>query len=218
MIAPETNWRDARLAVVDVETTGLNDDDRIVELAVVIGERGVVVDTKHWLLNPGRPIPPEATAVHRIRDVDVARAPTFAEIAVEVGEALEGAIPAAFNAPFDRKFVEREWRAASLPRAPFFLAPETQWLDPLVWARQLQKYEKGKKLGDVARRLGIDAGEAHRATADAEAALRVIHAFARNRNLPEAYGALVARQVELAAAQEADFAAWKARNPRPSAA
>ena len=30
------------------------------------------------------------------------------------------------------------------------------WIDPLIWARELHKLEKGKSLGDVAARVGVD--------------------------------------------------------------
>lgn len=217
MIAPDTIWRDARIGLVDCETTGLGADDRIVELAIVIGERGVIVGKHHWLLNPGRPIPEEATAIHKIKDADVVRAPTFAEIAVEVALALEGAIPAAYNSGFDRRFIAAAWREASLPALPWFLSPECVWLDPLVIARRIQKYAKGKRLGDVAARLGIEGGELHRATADATLALEVLYAFAKNKNLPDTYEDMAHRQQQLAAEQEADLAAWRSRQASEAA-
>lgn len=219
MIAPDTIWREARLAIIDCETTGLTDEDRIVELAVVIGERGVVVGQHHWLINPGRPIPEEATAIHKIKDSDVVRAPTFAEAAIEIASAIDGAIPAAYNASFDRRFVTAEWRRASFPVPPPFLAQQEPWIDPYVWARLIQKYAKGKKrLGDVAGRLGLKAAESHRAAADAELALQVLLALARDSRVPGRYGPLLEQQERLAVEQERDFQAWLARQPRRDSA
>lgn len=66
------------IRVIDIETTGMDPTtDAIVELAAIdLGKGGdfhVAVDT---LVNPGRPIPPEASAVHGIIDEDVAGAPS----------------------------------------------------------------------------------------------------------------------------------------------
>ena len=53
------------------------------------------------LVNPGRPIPQEATDVHKITDDDVKDAPTFEGVAAEVAAMLAGCVPAAYNAAFD---------------------------------------------------------------------------------------------------------------------
>jgi len=52
-------------------------------------------------------------------------------------------------------------------------AKEIEWLDPLVWARELQRDEKSRALGEVAARLGVALENAHRASDDRRAALRV---------------------------------------------
>jgi DNA polymerase-3 subunit epsilon len=205
--------------MIDTETTGLDEaEGRIVELAIVVAEAGKVVAVHHWMLNPGMPIPEAATAVHGIRDQDVARAPSFADVAVEVATALEGALPAAYNASFDRRFVEAEWARTGLSVRPPALDPATRWIDPYVWARLIQRYERGKKrLGDVAGRLGLSAAESHRATADAELALKVLFALARDRRVPATYGELLDRQAVVAEEQEADFQRWLATRPARAA-
>jgi DNA polymerase-3 subunit epsilon len=73
------------LAFFDLETTGIQvSDDRIVEISIIKlmpnGEEQVFTR----LVNPGRPIPKEASAVHGITDEKVADAPQFKEIAAEV--------------------------------------------------------------------------------------------------------------------------------------
>ena len=62
----------------DTETTGVrNDKDRIIELAAF---DPVENRTFCHLINPGIPIPPEATAIHKITNEMVADALTFKEI------------------------------------------------------------------------------------------------------------------------------------------
>lgn len=55
-----------RIRVIDLETTGVEPTDAVVELATWDVTDGCVVDTGHaQLINPGRSIPPEASAIHR---------------------------------------------------------------------------------------------------------------------------------------------------------
>jgi DNA polymerase-3 subunit epsilon len=163
------------------------------------------------------PIPDGAREVHGISDDDVKDAPTFRQIAPEIADAMRGVIPAAYNASFDRDFVRAEMVRAgvSSDAFPACLRSDVEWVDPLVWARELQKYEKGKKLGEVAARLGVALENAHRASDDAEAALRVMLAFANDARVPRTYAALIQEQRRLGRAQEEDFRAWRARNPKP---
>ena len=154
-------------------------------------------------MNPGRPIPKEASDVHKITDEDVKDAPAFAAVVEEIAALLSGCVPAAYNAAFDRAFlgneVARTAMAASTP-APAFRR-NVDWVDPLVWARELQQGERSRALGEVAARLGISIENAHRASDDAEAALRVMLALGRDVRVPRTYAALVQEQRRLAMAQ-----------------
>ena len=74
--------------------------------------------------------------------------------------------------------VERRVKHA-LPKAlPPALREETTWIDPLVWAREILKDQKSRRLGDVAAFFGIPLEQAHRAAGDAEATGRVLLALA----------------------------------------
>jgi len=117
---PWTKMRGTRpLVVLDLETTGTSTaEDRIVEIAMVRVDDGEVTPRRRVLLtlvDPKRPIPKEATAIHGIGDLDViaAEAPTFQEIALLVLEMLEGADVAGFNVlGFDLPLLEAELRRA----------------------------------------------------------------------------------------------------------
>ena len=209
-------WLDLPIAMLDTETTGREaQSGQIVELGIVVGLRGEVLRRHNWLIKPAGPIPKEATDVHGITDDDVKDAPSFAEIAGEIVEALRGVVPAAYNASFDKAFVSAEFARcpAGVPTSDA-LRVETEWVDPLVWARELQKYEKSKKLGDVAARLGVSLENAHRASDDAEAALRVLYLFAEDARMPRTYGALLLEQKRLGRAQDESYSFWRARNAR----
>ncbi len=95
-------------AVVDVETTGFTNRDRVLEVAVVhAAADGTVTGTWSTLVNPDRDIP--NTRIHGISAADVVGAPTFADIAGELADQLNGRVFVAHNAPFDTRLLAAEF-------------------------------------------------------------------------------------------------------------
>lgn len=206
-------WVDYPIACIDTETTGIDPrTDRIVEVAVVLGRSGEVLERKSWLVNPGMPIPKASTEVHGITDDDVADKPPFAVIVPELFACLEGALAAAYNASFDRGFILAELgrAAAVVVSRPPAVREDVDWLDPLVFAREIWKGQgESRALGAVAQRLGIALERAHRATDDAEAALRVLYAMSGDPRVPRGYAALVQEQRRLERAQRQVQGFWR---------
>ena len=203
------SWAVERFAVIDFETTGLSPtQDRVLEVGVVCFEHGQLTALKNWLVNPGIPVPEEARAIHNISDEQLAGAPPFSPIVEELRALVEGHLPVAYNAAFDRAFLHAELdRAGRLrdgPSAPPAFRPDVSWIDPLVWERELHKLERGHRLVDVCARLGIPLDTAHRAASDAEATGRVLLALAPR--MPERYGELVRLQGQYAARQDVSMA------------
>lgn len=198
---------------IDTETTGRDAaEDRIVEVGFVFFRKGEVVQQKGWLINPGRPIPEEASNVHGILDADVADKPLFEDVADEILASLAGALPLAYNAEFDRNFLRAEMsRAGRRARAdlPPALRDDVTWIDPLDWARELHKEHKSRALGDVCERLGISLENAHRATDDAQAAGRVMSAFIKDERVPTPYGAFIKEQRRLGRLFEFERVRWR---------
>ena len=222
----DTAWNDLPIALIDLETTGRDASvDRVVEIGVVIARGGVIEKRHNWLVHPGCPIPAEASAVHKITDQDVKDSPRFEAIAREIAAALVGCIPAAYNAPFDRAFLLNEFARAGHVQSsgadggppPPFLRRDVDWLDPLVWAREVHQNEKSRALGDMAQLLGIKLENAHRASDDAEAALLVLYALATDARVPKNYGPLVSEQRRLAMQHADARRRWKSSTTsRPS--
>lgn len=203
-----------KLVSIDTETTGRDPNvDRIVEIACVIYEGGAIVERRSWLVNPGMPIPQEAFDVHGISDDEVGDKPPFAAIVPELIEALSGAIPVAYNAEFDRDFLLAELARASFvaPALPPAARKGIEWIDPLVWARELHHDERSKSLGDVCERLGIALEKAHRAVHDAEAALQVFDRFRGDTRVPATYAALIQEQRRLARIHDVERERWRTR-------
>jgi DNA polymerase-3 subunit epsilon len=207
------DWVSQRIAFLDTETTGTDPrSDRIIEVGVVIGQDGEVRERHNWLLHPGVPIPKESATVHGITDEMVADKPRFSEVAEEILAVLGDAIPAAYNATFDRGFLHGELRRAGGlgELRPPAARDEVIWLDPLVFAREIFKGQgESRALGAVAERLGIALDNAHRATDDAEAALRVLYALRSDPRLPSGYAALVQEQRRLERLQQEAQKFWR---------
>jgi len=203
---------DLLLVSIDTETTGKDPAvDRVVELAAVVFKGGEVISRHRWLVNPGVPIPKESFDVHGISDEAVKDAPAFAAVAAEILTVLEGKIPLAYNADFDRAFLVEELGRAGVarPAMPPAARRGIEWLDPLVWAREIHQEEKSRSLGDVAERLGIALEKAHSAVHDAEAAAFVHAAFCRDGRVPKLYGAFVQEQRRLARLHAEDRQYWR---------
>lgn len=99
------------LCFLDLETTGTSPEaDRVIEIAwVAVHPDGRV---KHFqsFVNPGVPIPEEASAVHGIREEHVKDAPSFADIAPELAKYLLHWDLAGYNVRrFDLKLLSVEF-------------------------------------------------------------------------------------------------------------
>lgn len=96
--------RERRVVFFDTETTG-NDTahDRPIELAVVAWQHGQPdpAGPQSWFINPGMLISPAASAVHHLRDQDVANAPTLDQVLPAAEAYIGDACISAHNAPFD---------------------------------------------------------------------------------------------------------------------
>ena len=108
---------DRPLVVFDIEATGLNKrTDRIVAIALVRYEPIGTVEQVSYLLNPGIPIPEEATRIHGISDADVVGAPSFAEMAETLAEHFAGADLAGYNVlGFDIQMLMEEFARVNRP-------------------------------------------------------------------------------------------------------
>jgi DNA polymerase-3 subunit epsilon len=86
------------LIFFDLETTGINIvSDRIVQIAYHKVYPNGKEESKCFLINPGIPIPPESTAIHKITNEAVADSPTFKEVVAEIVRDFEGCDLAGYN-------------------------------------------------------------------------------------------------------------------------
>lgn len=149
-----------RAIFYDTETTGIRTDkDRIIEIAAFDPEKNLSFER---LINPGVPIPPEATAIHKITNEMVSASASFAEVGREFIDFCEGEVVliAHNNESFDMPFLRHEFTRNGLE------VPEWKCFDTLKWARRYRSDLPRHTLQFLREIYGITANNAHRALDD----------------------------------------------------
>ena len=155
-----------RIAVIDLETTGISPGAgcRATEVAVVMLERGRIVERYQSLMNAGVPVPAFVAGLTGITTAMLRSAPPIARVMKEVAEFVGDTPMLAHNASFDQKFWDYELSQVGRSRSQRFACS-------MLLARRLMPSAPNHKLGTLTRWAGLpDTGTAHRAMADAEMA------------------------------------------------
>ena len=151
----------ARLAFVDLETTGANPvRDRITEIGIVRVEDG---HATRWstLVNPGCRIPPFIQTLTGITPEMVADAPCFEALADEIQSRLTGYTFVAHNARFDYGFLKNEFKRMGRRF-------QANVVCTVKLSRCLFPQFHKHSLDSLIERHGLMADDRHRALADAE--------------------------------------------------
>ena len=197
-------WIEMPLVGMDTETTGLSVvEDRIFELGLVTFQGDQVVDSFCEMMDPTRPLSDVSREKTGVREEDLRGKPTFAAHAHEIVRRMTDTVIVGYNIlGFDLPMLQAELRRVGLE------LPRCHAVDVLIFARQLVKSGR-HNLGEMARQLGIAMDTAHRATADAEATVRLLHALAPQ--VPEDLDELVRLQGQWREEQRAKRALWRQR-------
>ncbi|EEX11107.1 DNA polymerase III, epsilon subunit [Ruegeria lacuscaerulensis ITI-1157] len=162
--------------VFDTETTGLlPHKDEIVQIGAVRVVKGRIVEGEQFdtLVNPGIPIPPASTRVHKVSDRMVQDAPDIITAGRQFHHFARDAVIVAHNAPFDMAFLRRHAKRM-----------EVEWdhpiLDTVLLSAVLFGASETHTLDALCDRLGIEIPETLRhtalgdAVATAEALVRML--------------------------------------------
>lgn len=155
----------------DLETTGTSvTNDRIVEISYLkVFPDGREI-SKTSRVNPGMPIPPQATSVHHISDEDIKDCPTFAQIAREIANVFEGSDIAGFNSNrFDIPMLAEEFLRAGVD----FDFSKHRFIDVQVI---FHKMEQRTLTAAYKFYCGKDLDDAHSAAGDTRATYEVLKA------------------------------------------
>lgn len=164
--------------ILDTETTGLDNDAEIVQIAVIDHAGQVLLNT---LVKPTYPIPPGATRIHGITDEQVKDAPTFVEIAAQVSTLLSGKRIVIYNAEYDARLLRQTAKAAGLSPSWAVLTADCAMLAYSQWIGDWSDYHGNYRF----QRLP---GGDHSALGDARATLAVIRRMAANEATEGATG------------------------------
>lgn len=202
--------------VFDTETTGVTaSEDRVVELGAVSIAAGRTSDERRMRINPGRPIPPGASAIHGISDADVANKPTFAAVAERFAMYLDermhgGVLPwlAGYNATgFDVPLLNAEFaRIGSDVRIDV-----GRVVDPMLFVRWHLRHLRSRSLVNICQHYTIDAGRSHSALDDARATATLLFRMVDEGLIPSDVHEALEQQAVIAPRIEAewlDFAYW----------
>ena len=186
----EKKLTDYPIVVLDTETTGLFPGlgHRVTEIGAVRFENWEEIGRINQLINPQRKIEPKAAQISGITDEAVADQPTFANVAGELAEFVDGALLVAHNAPFDANFIGLEmWLAGQYDQSathdPILPNP---WLCTLQLARRYFHFGRNN-LSHVAGKLGVRPRKAHRALNDVYMTADILKRMSRELRLQRMY-------------------------------
>lgn len=144
--------------VIDIETTGIGPKHRIVEVAAVKFSGDKVVDVFDTYVDPQMPIPSYATAIHGIRNADVADSPSIGEIMPLFCRFIGDSAIVGHNVRFDLDFLIRNGLNLDLKSRYIF--------DTLMLARKYVTDAPNHKLETMIHYFHINTDKRHRAKDD----------------------------------------------------
>lgn len=154
----------ATIRIIDLETTGIDPKDhKIIEIAACdLLDTGEIVFVGSHLVNPGRDIPPDASAVHHLIAADLAAAPQIGTVWATYFGAGHPTVLAAHNCEFESGYIPApqggQWVCT-------YKAALRAWPDAPGHGNQVLRYWKGldglegfdRSFASLAHRAGPDA-------------------------------------------------------------
>lgn len=184
----DTPWANTQLIAIDAESTGPNPRGAhlvswgrwAIDLAT--GDR----EGRTWLLDPGMPIPPQATQIHGITTAHAQEHGQLAAEAVDeiardlIDLATQGAVVVAFNARFDLTLLRAECQRLELHHHIDALTSISPVADPYLLDRLIS--HRSRRLAVVAQHYQVPPGRPHHAADDALTAARILHRMLTNHD------------------------------------
>lgn len=175
------NWAEKILdcvgaVILDTETTGLGDEDEIIQISIIDIFGNVLL---HSFLNPLIDISPEAQRVHGITKDQLKSAPTFPHIQRKIASLLSNSHVIAYNAKFDRRLLRQTCQRYGFSE-----------LEVTKWECAMEKYAcflsirdgegnyRPQSLTAACSQQGILSNGAHHATTDCLLTLKLITSMA----------------------------------------
>ncbi len=147
----------------DLETTGIQPEtDAVVEIGAVKFVNGLPQPPFSTLVDPQRPIPEDAIAVHGIRNEEVKGQPLLRDLLPKLADYCGDLPMVAHNGRFDFKFLEAATKREKVP------APSGLLLDTFSLAKKVFPGMINYRLETLTKHFGFPNTVFHRACEDAE--------------------------------------------------
>lgn len=167
---------------LDVETTGMEDRDEVIEIAIVDNDGSTLIDS---FVKPVGDISPSAYAVHGISEDMIRGAPIWAEIWPQIEESLLGRVVGIYNADFDIRMLEQSHLKGQMawqpPYVAYFCIMKLYAQFHGEWNPSTRSY-RWQKLDAARRQCNIDLPNTHRAKDDTLLARALIHYMAGQKS------------------------------------
>ncbi len=153
--------------MLDVETTGFRNSDRVVEISAITLNPTTLETVEEYdtLINPERDVSADVTQIHGLTSAILEAAPTFKEIAPALARRLNAAFLVAHNQSFDMRFLRNEFERSG---AEFDAGA------PICTYKLT-----GRDLESACDEFGITIEGAHRALVDARATAEIFRNYYR---------------------------------------
>ena len=162
---------DTDFVVFDIETTGFSPvSNHIIEIGAVKVEQGKITERFSTFVNPKTPIPYRIEELTGISDDMVMGAPTIDEILPKFLSFCEGCVMVAHNADFDMSFIKQKAQDMGYTF-------DLTYVDTVALARFLLPNLNRFKLDTVAKAVGVNLLNHHRAVDDAACTAEIFEKF-----------------------------------------
>lgn len=170
-----------RFVVIDTETTGWHaySGDEIVSISM-LEMQGLHLTGREYqtLINPDRPIPPETTAIHGIKDEDVKDSPKISEVIPEVIKFIGDSVIVGHHINFDLRFFNKTMQKIMLCK---FLNP---WIDTMLLYTAYSGRMGHYSLDEIASICKVENPARHTAWGDALATAKIFQRIAAHMFKP----------------------------------
>jgi DNA polymerase-3 subunit epsilon len=163
---------------LDAETTGMEERDEIIEIAIIDHDGSTLVDS---LVKPVGKISPDVHAIHGISDEMVKSAPTWPEMWQLLEKSMRGRVVGIYNADFDIRMMKQTHQINQLLWEP----PYTDYVCIMKlyaqfygeWNSSARSY-RWQKLDAARWQCNLNLPNTHRAKDDTLLARAILHYMA----------------------------------------
>jgi len=146
---------------LDTETTGLTDQDKIIEISIFNIEQDLIY---HSIINPNISCSEKSRSIHGISENEILTGKLIPDAQSQINKLLKGKTIITFNANFDCRMLNQT-----------FDTHISQKFCVMKWSEDVLDYERYPRLSSVCERLGIIQDNAHRSKGDTISTISVFN-------------------------------------------